>query len=129
MCACVRAFKLPHALHISKSFSGFSGTSNPHLNLGFGILLLHRLIWLAFPMLILRVVKMTEKHFWHMLFSWIFSSLLFFLQTIFYCIIHRRGRVYSCCSQILWIVHTMRDYRVTYKSVPLLCENSSATLV
>jgi hypothetical protein len=32
----------------------------------------------------------------------------------------------NCCSQILWIVHTMRDYRVTYKSVPLMCDSSSA---
>jgi hypothetical protein len=24
----------------------------------------------------------------------------------------------SYCSQILWVVHTMRDYGVTYKSVP-----------
>jgi hypothetical protein len=32
----------------------------------------------------------------------------------------------SCCSQILWIVHTMRDYGVTYKSVPLMCDSSSA---
>jgi hypothetical protein len=32
----------------------------------------------------------------------------------------------SYCSQILWIVHTMKDYRVTYKSVPLMCDSSSA---
>jgi hypothetical protein len=32
----------------------------------------------------------------------------------------------SYCSQILWIVHTMRDYGVTYKSVPLMCDSSSA---
>jgi hypothetical protein len=32
----------------------------------------------------------------------------------------------SCCSQILWIVHTMRDYGVTYKSVPLMCDSSGA---
>jgi hypothetical protein len=32
----------------------------------------------------------------------------------------------SCCTQILWIVHTMRDYRVTYKSVPFMCDSSSA---
>jgi hypothetical protein len=31
----------------------------------------------------------------------------------------------SCCSQILWIVQTMRDYAVTYKSVPLMCDSSS----
>jgi hypothetical protein len=32
----------------------------------------------------------------------------------------------SCCSQILWIVHTMRYYGVTYKSIPLMCDSSSA---
>jgi hypothetical protein len=32
----------------------------------------------------------------------------------------------SCCSQILWIVHTMRDYGVTYKSIPIMCDSSSA---
>jgi hypothetical protein len=31
----------------------------------------------------------------------------------------------SCCYQILWIVHTMRDYGKTYKSVPLMCDSSS----
>jgi hypothetical protein len=32
----------------------------------------------------------------------------------------------SYCSQIRWIVHTMRYYEVTYKSVPLMCDSSSA---
>jgi hypothetical protein len=32
----------------------------------------------------------------------------------------------SCCSHILWIVKTMRDYGVTYNSVPLMCDSSSA---
>jgi hypothetical protein len=32
----------------------------------------------------------------------------------------------SYCSQIFWIVHTMRDYRVTYKRAPLMCDSSSA---
>jgi hypothetical protein len=32
----------------------------------------------------------------------------------------------SYCSQILWIVQTMRDYGVTYKSVSLMCDSSSA---
>jgi hypothetical protein len=32
----------------------------------------------------------------------------------------------SCCSQILWIVHTMRDYGENYKGVPLMCNSSSA---
>jgi hypothetical protein len=32
----------------------------------------------------------------------------------------------SCCSQILWIVHTMRDYGVSYKSALFMCDSSSA---
>jgi hypothetical protein len=32
----------------------------------------------------------------------------------------------SCCSQILWMVHTMRDYGAAYKSVSLMCYSSSA---
>jgi hypothetical protein len=35
------------------------------------------------------------------------------------------GAAASCCSQILWIVHTMRDYGVTCKRVPLMCDSSS----
>jgi hypothetical protein len=61
--------------------------------------------------------------------SWIFSNLLVFSQTNFCCTIHYRGRVCSiasCCSQILWIVYTMRDYGMTYKSVHLMCDSSSA---
>jgi hypothetical protein len=57
----VCAFKLPHALHIGKPFSGFSGILNTHSNLGFDIPLLHRLILLAFSMVILRVVELTER--------------------------------------------------------------------
>jgi hypothetical protein len=56
----VRAFKLPHALHIGRQFNESSGISNTPLSLGFDILLL-RLILLAFPMLILRVVGLTER--------------------------------------------------------------------
>jgi hypothetical protein len=32
----------------------------------------------------------------------------------------------SCYSLILWIVQTMRDYGVTYMSVPIMCDSSSA---
>jgi hypothetical protein len=35
----------------------------------------------------------------------------------------------SCFSQILWIVHTMRDYGVTYTRVPLMWDNTSAICV
>jgi hypothetical protein len=61
MYACVHAFNLSHALHIGQPFSGFSGISNTHSNLGFGIPRLHHLILLAFLMLILRVVKLIKK--------------------------------------------------------------------
>jgi hypothetical protein len=57
----VHVFKLPHALQIGQPFNGFSGISNTHLNLGFGIPLLDRLILLAFLMLILRVVELIKK--------------------------------------------------------------------
>jgi hypothetical protein len=57
----VRAFRLPHALHIERQFSNFLGISNALLSLRFGILLLLRLILLAFSMLILRVVGLTER--------------------------------------------------------------------
>jgi hypothetical protein len=35
----------------------------------------------------------------------------------------------SCCSQILWIVHTMRDFGVRFERVPLMCDNTSAISV
>jgi hypothetical protein len=57
----VRAFRLPHALRIRWQFNRFSGISNTLLILGFGILLLLHWILLAFPMLILWVVRLTER--------------------------------------------------------------------
>jgi hypothetical protein len=54
---------LSHALHIGRQFSGFLGISNTLLSLGFGILFLLRWILLAFPMLILWVVGLTERAF------------------------------------------------------------------
>jgi hypothetical protein len=35
----------------------------------------------------------------------------------------------SCYSQILWIVHTMRDFGVIFDRVPLMCDNTSAIFV
>jgi hypothetical protein len=35
----------------------------------------------------------------------------------------------NCCSQILWIVHTMRDFGVRFKRVPLMFDNISAICV
>jgi hypothetical protein len=57
----VRTFRLPHTLHIGQRSSEFSGISNTLLSLGFGILLLLRWILLVSPMLILRVVILTER--------------------------------------------------------------------
>jgi hypothetical protein len=52
---------LPHTLHIGWQFSEFLGISNTLLSLRFGILLLLRWILLAFVILILRVVRLTER--------------------------------------------------------------------
>jgi hypothetical protein len=57
----VRTFRLPHALHIGRQFSESSSISNTLLSLGFGILLLRRLILVAFFMLILWVVGLIER--------------------------------------------------------------------
>jgi hypothetical protein len=57
----VRVFRLPHALRIGRPFNGFSGVSNTHSSLGFGILLLLRWILLVFPMVILWVVGLFVK--------------------------------------------------------------------
>jgi hypothetical protein len=56
----VRVFRISHALHIGRQFNESSGISNTLLSFRFGILLLLRLILLAFLMLILRVVGLTE---------------------------------------------------------------------
>jgi hypothetical protein len=57
----VHTFRLPHALHIVKQISEFSGISNKLLSLLFDILLLLRWILLAFRMLILLEVVLTER--------------------------------------------------------------------
>jgi hypothetical protein len=56
----VRVFRLSHALHIGRQFSGSSDISNTHSSLVFGIPLLLRLILLVFLMLILWVVGLTK---------------------------------------------------------------------
>jgi hypothetical protein len=58
---CVRAFRLPYALHTGQSFSESLGISTIHLSFGFGILLLLYWILLAFLMLILRVVGLIKR--------------------------------------------------------------------
>jgi hypothetical protein len=57
----VHAFRLPHALCIVKQFNKFLGISNKLMSLEFGILLLLWWIMLAFRMLILLEVVLTER--------------------------------------------------------------------
>jgi hypothetical protein len=57
----VRTFRLLHALYIGRQFSESSGISSTLPSLRFGIQLLLRWILLAFSMLILWVVGLTEK--------------------------------------------------------------------
>jgi hypothetical protein len=76
LCVYVHAFKLPHALHIGRSFNGSSGISNTHSNFRFGTPLLHRLIFLAFLILILWVVELIKKA---LLVHIIFLALLLFV--------------------------------------------------
>jgi hypothetical protein len=56
----VHAFRLPLALRIVRKFSESSGISNKLLSLGFGILLLHSILF-DFHMLILWVVELIKK--------------------------------------------------------------------
>jgi hypothetical protein len=32
----------------------------------------------------------------------------------------------SCCAQILWMKATLKDFRINFKNVSLLCDNESA---
>jgi hypothetical protein len=57
----VRAFRLPHTLHIELRFSESLDISKILFSWGFGILLLICLILLAFLMLILLVVGLIER--------------------------------------------------------------------
>jgi hypothetical protein len=61
LCACVHAFKLPHALHMGQPFSESSDISNKLLSVRFGTVLLLRWILLAFRMLILLDVVLIER--------------------------------------------------------------------
>ncbi|KAJ3709158.1 hypothetical protein LUZ61_012863 [Rhynchospora tenuis] len=35
----------------------------------------------------------------------------------------------SCCTQILWMMQTLRDYELVFQKVPILCDNTSAILI
>ncbi|KAJ1696040.1 hypothetical protein LUZ63_012738 [Rhynchospora breviuscula] len=35
----------------------------------------------------------------------------------------------SCCTQLLWMMQTLRDYELKFQKVPILCDNTSAILI
>jgi len=35
----------------------------------------------------------------------------------------------SCCSQLLWMIYTLRDFGLSFSRVPLLCDSTSAISV
>jgi hypothetical protein len=80
-------------------------------------------------MLILRVVGLTKRALLGLV---IFLDLLSFAGLLRNNLqLHTPEYVAaaSCCSQILWIVHTMRDFGVRFERVPLMCDNTSAISV
>jgi hypothetical protein len=32
----------------------------------------------------------------------------------------------SCTTQILWMIHTLNDYNLRFRKVPIMCDNTSA---
>jgi hypothetical protein len=95
-CAFVHAFRLSHALHIGRQFSEFLGTLNTLLSLGYVILLLFCLILFVLCWFY-GLWDWLKEHFWYLSFFQIFSCLLVFSKTIFYCTVHHRGWVCSYC--------------------------------
>jgi hypothetical protein len=128
MCLCARFESSPCSSH-RIAIQRISGISSTHSSLGFVIPLLLHLILLAFSILILRVVGFTERALLVLVIFLDLSCMLVFSKTIFNCSIHHRGRVCSRCSQILWIVHTIRDFGVIFERIPLMCDNTSAISV
>lgn len=35
----------------------------------------------------------------------------------------------SCCTQILWMIQTLKDYDLEFHKVPIMCDNNSAILI
>ncbi|KAJ3686570.1 hypothetical protein LUZ61_015734 [Rhynchospora tenuis] len=35
----------------------------------------------------------------------------------------------SCCTQLLWMLQTLRDFELVFQKVPILCDNTSAILI
>jgi hypothetical protein len=74
--------------HIGRQFSRFSGISNTLLSLGFSILLLRRWILLAFPILILWVVRLTERALLGLVIFLYLLSFVGFSKIVFSCTVH-----------------------------------------
>jgi hypothetical protein len=121
---CVCTFRLPHALHIRWQFIESSIIANTLLSLRFSILLLLCLISHG-----VHCQKRT-------------SGTCHFLGSSLVCWSSQKQSsvaqptteaeyvaAASCCSQILWTVHTMRDFGVVFERVPLMCDNTSAISV
>ncbi|WVZ52607.1 LOW QUALITY PROTEIN: hypothetical protein U9M48_003651 [Paspalum notatum var. saurae] len=45
------------------------------------------------------------------------------------CRIDRKSKVYSCCSQLLWMKATLSDFGLRFWSIPLLVDSTSAISV
>jgi hypothetical protein len=87
---------------------------------------------LVFLMLILRVVGLTERA--HLVFYFLRSSLICWSSQKQSSVAQSTTEAEyvaaaSCCSQILWIVHTMRDFGVIFERVFLMCDNTSVISV
>jgi hypothetical protein len=126
----VCAFKLSHTLHIGKPFIRSLGILNTHSNFGIWYSASSSLDLVGFFDVDFAGCGIDRKST---------SGTCHFLETSLVCWSSRKQSsvaqstikaeyvaAASCCSQILWIVHTMRDYGVIYKSVPLMCDSSSA---
>jgi hypothetical protein len=115
------------------ALSGFPheslGISNTHSNLGFGILLLLRLILLVFyaDFVGYGIDRKSTSGICHFLGSslvcWSAHKQSYVAQSTTEAEYVAAASYYS---QIIWIVQTMRDYGVTYKSILLMCDSSSA---
>jgi hypothetical protein len=132
-CAYVCAFRLPHTLHIRLSFIESLGISNILLSLGFGILPLLRWILLIFLDADFAGCGIDRKST---------SGTCYFFGSSLVCWSSQKQSsvsqstteaVYvastSCCYQILWIVHTMRDFGVIFDRVSLMCDKTSTISV
>jgi hypothetical protein len=126
----VRAFRLYHALHIEPSFNESSGISNILLNLRFWYFASSLLNLVGFLNADFAGCEIDSKNT---------SGTCHFLISSLVCWSSKKQSsvnqstieaeyivVVSYCSQILWIVHTMRDFGVIFERVPLMCDNTSA---